>query len=68
MEIQIKMIICNKQCFLYEDENPTIILIQAIDEMDTAYNVDIIKPAKGLSMIINQEHSLIIKKFYRGRD
>ena len=34
METQIKMIIGNKQCFLYEDENPTSILIQAIDEND----------------------------------
>ena len=34
METKTKMIIGNKRCFLYKDENPTSILIQAIDEHD----------------------------------
>ena len=34
METKENIIINNKPCFLYETENPTSILIQAIDEHD----------------------------------
>ena len=34
METKENIVINNKHCFLYETENPTSILIQAIDEHD----------------------------------